>query len=1101
MTTGTQPEYVSGFGIPFPLGVLRAAMDVGEAGAAAGTPDKQARSDGSLPTVQVTAYGPQTPGTTVKTRYVTPGYPPAAGYAVKEAADDDWQGRDTPLLGVRADVLAATVGAGAVEEDQSHGVVLPNGTRVVARRHNALTGARIYVQSKAPGASSWSDTALGSTGHAVDADLWPCLLVLGSAVLLFHWTTDTTASSAQVDAWQSLDGGVTWVRYQRSILPATVSTVTYDLGRLRAGMLSGQIFLSAHVIDTNALHDPRDFVMQWASADRAGSLTLIGTHSSDSSGLGTGVGFQDVAAYDGRLFVSVADRHTQFIQVWILGNAWTPLSSLPFDGTTYGSAAGFGHLDTAMMTMAANAIADADQAMAVLEGALYLIARVPNDQTVQVARWAGAVASRSFAYLGSGPTGTGHGALWRQDGTPSDYPSRFCAWGWRGRLQLACNWVTDAGTYDDQLWLLDAGGNATKVSPFNRRFHGDQYQAGWDWTWAATSLPTAGGATMTSVGTGTASITTTPGRMRLTTTANTRYFTWTETGSPAEARMGLYLHQVSGGAVIGRTLACGIRYGTTGHGWDAEIRFSGSQARLYDLGGAVAIATVNVDVSAGVYILLAVSASGNVLAGVAEAGEGHERVFKMLANGVALTDDLGAGGTDVVYMMGNRATGTVVSEWSWLGIGHDASFAASTTLADGQSNPDDLTPIPAGRGEPSYLGHGVSAIMRGGPAWVGDEVWIPSAAAYAARNLLPRGWEGDDKQDRGGLRPSPAAGWRSSSPASPWRLPFQHPSRLEEQVPRGYLYLHIEKANFPACILTGRQGGTWHTLGLWVGAVTMTFTRTGARLILSGAAATYLRTNDLIGGYAHLDSGAGVKKCRPILRNTGGPCGDGTTGPIVVVDMDPATLDGTEPTSGSVDLYFPRATLIVPLASSAKYDAYAVEFAGAPTAPYTYEGDYRAGVVAIGEIWTVNKADWGTQRARESNTDLTDLDNGRRIARVRAARRRVYELPYTSIRTEGFLQDEDVPSWYYLETGGAVVGMDGAEAETMEGVLEELEGAAKMFVYLPVIEADGGNTMLRGSQAGLYGRLTTAAVTWTIESGDQRAAHVAGMRLRIEEEL
>lgn len=1096
-----QPDYVAGFGIPFPLGVLRSALTMGEDGLSVGVPEPQRRTDGSLPSVQITPAGPQEAGTTMKVQYVTPGFPPAAGYVCKEAADDDWQGRDTPLLGVYAEALAAETGGGAVENDQSHGLTLPNGTRIVARRHNALTGARIKVLSRTATATSWTDTAIGSTGHAHDAALWPCLLRIEQAVLLFHWRTDTTANTAQIDAHQSLDGGVTWVRYQRSILPALISTATYTLGRIRAVVLNGQIALYAHITDPGA--NPAELIKQYASSDRGAKLVLVDTLSGDSSGSGAGygVGMPDAVVYDGRIVVSVADVTDQHIRVWVTGNAWTPLTYLAYD-------ADFGHMTSAFVTVAAREITDADHALAVLEGGVYLLGRTPAaPRAVEIIRWLGRIADRDIAHLGIGPAGSGYGCLWFQDGTPSAWPRSFCAWGWRGRLEVACNWVSSATTYDDQLWLLSAGGNTTVCQPFNRRFHGDVYQACWDRVYLPVDLPTTAAYGWTGAGAGTESITTTPGRLRITTVAAQRYYTWTETGSPAEARLGIFLEQLVGGGVTARALACGIRYGDTGIGFECEIRFSATQARLRDVNAAADVATVDVDVAGGVYVMLAVSATGNVTAGVAPVGEQHERVYQMLANGYALTDDAGAGGTDVIYMVGHRATDTVTSEWAFIGVGHDATFAASTALGDGQDNPEDLTPIPGGEGTHSYLGHGVYILARGGPAWVGDEIWIPAAPVYGARNLLCRGWEGDDSQDRGGLRLSPRSTWRSSSPASPWRLPFQLPSRATERVPRGFLFLHIEGANFPICTLSARTGGVWSSIGTWQGARTATFTRTGARVVLSGAATTYLRTNDLKGGYIQLDDGAGNKLVRPVLRNTGGFLGAGTAGPIVVVDIDPSSLTGAEATSGTAGLYYARATLIVPVASSATYDAYALTFAEAPAATNVWldeDGDgvakYRAGKAVIGEIWTVSKPDWGIQRIRESNTELMDLENGHRTARVRGPRRRVFELPYTSIRSEGFLDDSGTATWYYLQTGGALAGMLDQEPEIIEGVLEELEGSAGMCVYIPVIAADGGATMRRGSEAGIYGRLTTEAVTWTLEHGDLTDGHFAGARLRIEEE-
>jgi len=1105
---GLVNNYAAAFLIPFSLGVWRDELTTGEAGARAGIPEPQQRDDGSLPDVTVTPSGPQTPGTELQLQWVAPGFAPTSGYVVREASDTTWQGRDTPLLGIAGDALVADA-VGSTTRLLPHGVTLPDGTRIVTYQSTVTGVSRaVGVAYRAPGATSWTTVTVAS-GLSTAYPVHPCLLVVEGSVLLFHWNVDTAATTAQIDVYQSLDGGATWRRYQRSVLPDLITAATatgagtagYLLGRLRVGYLRGQLLLTAHLTlaDTNSA-GPNEVVRQYASADRAATLVLV-----DEVGQ---MGRQDIAIWDGRLFIAYVSTN-QLAYCRLLANAWTPLSTVADDDA-------FLHDATAIATVTgvdpdfyfSNV---PDIALAVLEGGIYFLARTAdNDKSCEIVRWLGTVADRNIQPMGVGGSGSGYGSWWCQDlggGAATDYPTQFCAWGWRGRIQVAYVPESDAGTYDDQLFLLELGGNASLNSPYNRRFHGDIYQAGWDRTWAATSLPSATRYGWTSHGTGTADITTTAGWMRLTTTGDQKYFTYTVTSEPGEIRMGIFMRQVSGGAVSSRALACGLRWGGVGKAFEVEIRVSGTQARLRDVNGASDVATVTVDASGGCYVLLAVSDSGNCTAGVAPLGEGHERKYQELANGDAMTDDAGAGGTDCVFMFGHRANGTVTSEWAFVGLGSDATFAATTTLADGQDNPDDLQPIPNGMGVPSFVGEGVSVLTRGGPAWVGDQINIPAAAAYGARRALARGWSGDDRTDRGGLYPSPATGYLSAVTGSPaaYRLPFRLPSRAEERIVRGFLALHLERPNFAAVSLQGYTGAAWSTLATCTCSVgSLSFARTGARVRPTASNATYLRTNEVAGGFAIMDDGGGTIKVRPILRNASGPWGTGTVGTIPTLELDPATLDGTEPTSGTLTIIYPRATLLLPRATTVSYSAFALLWSAAPatTNCYVSSGDpnYAVGKAVIGELWAFEPTDWGMTRAREALTDLTQLDNGRTAARVRGPAARRYELPFTCARMESVAVGITTGSGWVLETGGATAGMTGQEAEILDGLLDELEGGAVPGVYLPVIRKDGGTRTLLGAQAGIYGRLTSQESSWNLEHGDELLGTWNGARPVWQEE-
>lgn len=302
----------------------------------------------------------------------------------------------------------------------------------------------------------------------------------------------------------------------------------------------------------------------------------------------------------------------------------------------------------------------------------------------------------------------------------------------------------------------------------------------------------------------------------------------------------------------------------------------------------------------------------------------------------------------------------------------------------------------------------------------------------------------------------------------------------------------------------GYASGAWSTLGTMTCSVTgLSFARSGARIRPSATDTTFLRTNELQGGYVIMTSGGNIKP-RPIARNTGGPWGTATAGPMPVIELDPASLDGTEPTTGTLTIIYPRATLLVPIAGggSTSYEGYAIRWSAAPSTSLTYEGDYRVSKAVIGECWSLFYPDWGVARRREALTDIETMDSGRRTARVRGGRRRILELPYTSVRAENFALDTSTyATWYRLETAGAIVGMLGEECEIIEGLLDEFEGGAIPAGYIPVIQKDGGTQTLLGYNSAIYGRLTSQETTWQLESGNEKLGAYAGVRLVWEQEL
>lgn len=1086
------------FGIPIPLDVWTAESTLGQATPQAGLPVPEARSNGSYPRWVLTASGAQTAGTEVQVRVVEPGFAPLAGVVVREDSDTDWRGRDTPLLPTRTEPIQIG-GTPTPKRIYPHGLALPSGTRIVAFTRQTSGGAyAVVVAYRSASATSWTTVDV-VTGLSTTAQPSPCLVVTGDAVSLFHYAIDDDSDTANVDIYQSLDEGATWAQSAAAVLQnEAIDLTAYTLGRMRGAYQNGQLMLLIGGTSTDVVADPREFVFQYASPDGGAHCVQISSCSYCA--------YPEVAVYDGRFVFCFADESTGFLQSRFVANAYADLSNTPNDTATAAWDIAFAHEYNQMFPITTNVVTDCDHALAVSENGLYWLARCAStagssEQSCQIVRILGPITNRNIKNMGYEPAGpvSGYGVWWLQDAgqTATDYPVHFCAWGWRGNIEVAFNLVSNSAQWDDQLFLTDLGGNSTVTQPFEKLIRADYLQACWLQTYMASSLPTIARYGWTATGAGTADITTTPGWLYVSTAAQQKYYTQTKTSNYGEIRMGGYMRRVSGGSITGAEIACGIRLGQAALGYEVQLRISGSQVRLYDVNAAATVATVSVDTTGGLYFLIALNENGDCFAAVAPGRTDGARIYLSLANGVGVTDDGGAGGTDNVWMFGNRAVGTAVSEWAevnaWWTTGSPSGLRS---LADGQTNPGQVTAIPLSSTASTYSAENVMVRARGGPMVMGDEYAIPASAASPQRALIPRGYSGSAREVRGGEFPSPRSGCVATATTGRWA--FRVPTAAEQRFPRGMLLFDLQRANFPQALIRGYASGAWSTIGTWQGQLTgLTFAREGARIRITSTGTTYLSADVLAGiGYVRLVSGP-TTVVRPVSRNSGGILTSASSlTPVVTIDIDPAAYTGTEPTSGNLTIYYGRGTLVVPTATTDQYEAFAVEF---QLAPDIYEATPQLGKFSVCEAWCVSPADWGTVRSREMNAVIEELNNGTTRGKILAPIRDVRELPFTRVLFDGFKAD-GYAEWT-IQTGGTVVGLDGNEQDTIEGMLVELGQGTIPGVMVPYIAANGGTRTLVDTLAGVYGRPALESVSFTLASGTEGTRFASGERLMWRGEL
>jgi hypothetical protein len=621
-------------------------------------------------------------------------------------------------------------------------------------------------------------------------------------------------------------------------------------------------------------------------------------------------------------------------------------------------------------------------------------------------------------------------------------------------------------------------------------------------------------------GAGTASITTNPGALTLTTTANQAYYdTVAPTATIAQEIWSWFsMRQVTGGGISGAVIALDIRHAVVGTGYNFRVHFSATQIRLRDVYGAADVATVDADVAGGVELFVA-TGSGVVSIWYRELGSDEDGDWSVLASAVALTDDAGAGGTTNRIRYGNIASGTAESRWYLRGWGAGTTLGGSTyhaQMAAGQSNPADLWPGDY-TVEPRYFADGCMVGATGGPGARDDQYTIPASARYPYRYLLPVAARGSAWKIRGGMATSPRSIWRSTSPSG--RVAFRFPeaaggaSGETRSFVRGLLLLQLENSNVGSVIVQTTNDATsvvWDTLyTATLGLTGLPFRRRGS-VIYPNPAGTFttepvIDWGEYVGGYVDLGSGQIGK----IVWNSGGRwSADGTSSiPEIHLETDSSQDGAVNPlwaTSGTMTLRAPRSTIAVYLDGTKEYTGIALYWSSSQD---TAEDDaIQIGIAApclgvvLGDEYTRGRTDGVI------NGDvLLELDNGVRVVSSKKGPRRVSALPYADVHQEDTRRADD-PIYYKLtSTSGAPAVAERGDADNFLRDLLGRRGPKDPILYVPALAINEGagsdNQVLLGYRSGIYGRVVTQEYTPRNELGNDVLPSRRLITWSIEEEL
>lgn len=750
-----------------------------------------------------------------------------------------------------------------------------------------------------------------------------------------------TSGSQIGDVYESTDSGTTWaLTAERTLRDASLSGWTSAV-RQRL-IVSGPDLLLMRVGDPGG----GTYRMQyWVSTDRGSSFAFIETANEGASG-SPDVGFEGVpdvvALPSGRIGWVTKNPTSNRPQVRVC----------PYPGASFAGAAPVDVDDTITVTELASWV---DQL-----GSWYVMGRTSGDGYL----WRSDDEGATWVAFDCGPFATL---------SASDYPSSLTPVSAGGGAHLVYRGVSSTTTWDQSVSVLTLGGwsqlTANRVATTiddidgNRIGFGATSVSGVDSAvvWVPIASPNGiGSFTATGAGSGTVNA---GGYMVVTTAAQQRYYDPTDTLASSTQVVGVWdVKVVSGGSVTTDDVAIRVASSTGANGCDISVRFSTTQIRVYDNLAAATLATVSVDTTLWLQVMVVGAADNGLGPWVVAYRRPGETDWTIVYAGGANYAALAAG----MARWGHIASGTATSRWRFVALAYGSSvwtgnginYAAHNTTTYDYDDPigGRLTARPFPIGDEAAAG---ATFLRAvdGPARMSETHTIAPTYDYPADRVC---WE---------VSPSPDVRWRTAAGANSTQVFEWIPSgaAIDTAIGRSRaLALVVLRSNVRAIEVYGDDGGGYDLLGEYNGAVgftSLTADIDGDQVTPnSGTAdgARYLHRNELVGG-VFTDNGGDKWE---IVGNEEGHW----TGSTSARQARLTLREGATPAGGSgCSITSPNGVLIVPNLSPCRKWKISIAWADTPDDYIEIGQLVLMGLIGPGMPW-----DWGWSRKLELNSTLTE---------------------------------------------------------------------------------------------------------------------------------
>ena len=1039
----------------------------------------------------------------------------AAAYAWRSGASGDYYGWDAPSLLTRVEVpVPVNTGTPTAILYARHPdmLALPSGAALIVyevRDTSAGSPYQVRVATRAVGGAITHAT-IYSTTFAVPTDqgYYPAILRLPSArIVVYHWVFDPNGLEANIRAWYSDDDGVTWATGQQYALDQPLSYGTlagassgsssYVVGRLRAAYSLGQVVVLASVTSLDTDLSYRSVMMQAASADYGMTLERVEVWNGASVGptgadvIATPTGF--LAVWVAGADATAADANAPITYARI-GSAYEPLSSAASatpTGMAYNISAGVNATATKITSSSGLALTR-------LGETIYLHYVVDHPSLAD--HFGAAMYTSDFGASWTGMYGSGSGtvtpASWVDPGnrsvsggTADKRPMELASCSVNGAVLIASE-CDGASAQEQSLFLHTLGGYSTVTMPGLARWLDPRRRTSWSHTWVPYDVP--GSMAWTAAGAGSSTLD--AGYLTVTTAAQTRTHTVVPTGSVALGYVARFsMAAVSGGAVTTNVVGAGFKVADGTNSYGVDIRIGTAGFRIYDQIAGTVIATVTVTTTGGLDVLLGIrSATVSVWYRARDAST--QRTWTLAGSSAALTD---GGASTSAIAWGHRASGTAVSRW--FSFSYTEGAESGYSLADGQTNPDDLHPCPFGSIEGTTIASTIKIHAESGAAVRGDEWTVEPTYDYALSRALPST----------GLL-SPRWGWRSTSTAAQ-TIALRLSDIGDTSLGSDLIGIAGFGCNIPRILIHGYDADTssWvslATVDLHAGMSGLKWVREGTALRPdTGSASTntpYLYHEELAGStFALSDTIA-----RRISHNAEGKWTNAVTRRGVLF----VEAESADPTSGTVGYVIPKDWTIIVDLRGGIYSAIRLAIpTPAASIPAPAEAYWEIGALVVGPVVVhADEYGWGRTLDVESGTEITEARDGTRIAvEVQPPRRVVeYGWPDGLDMTAALDPDGDPDPDYVMGSSDASAFAVASRRGTpyqVEGVARRLAGASSGIVYLPRIAKFGASptfVVVNRRHAHLYGRVTSDVAIESVQGDELENEVVRVAVIRIEEE-
>ena len=540
----------------------------------------------------------------------------------------------------------------------------------------------------------------------------------------------------------------------------------------------------------------------------------------------------------------------------------------------------------------------------------------------------------------------------------------------------------------------------------------------------------------------------------------------------------------SGGSVSSLDVGLAIILDTL----DIEVRFSGTQVRIYDNHAAAAVGTA--------------SPSG---------GMANHHVFKL-----ALRQDNAPGTKNVTLYrrspdndvwetlisgtLTGGASATNSIKWGYHANSANSTWSFFAWVADtGSGNTgdyfDDLAqdvlgddpyilygaplPVPPFK---LYVNGGLFVRATSGPAYRGDTFKIEPRFDHPVANI---DWRNS------------ATPWTGTRTVGTGATTYAWDATLDATLGSTSIGMFLGGINFADAELLGWNGAAWVTLAALSTKLGpgLPCTVTGDTVIVNtglSSSERYIQYGEFVGGYVKF-SGGDIRK---IIWNSEGTWTDQATKRPVF------RFEGGAPAGATTtcELWHPSATVLLH-ENTTIYDRYALHI----PSQSTYEGYFKVGVCLIGAVVFFG---WKPARGRvielEPNADLRQDLAGRRAGRKLGRSRRSVVLAWSERDLTEISAASPNPDYISLRPGTAEVADRFGTALLLEGLLRDLGGPTKPVVYLPRIPETTVSdkvTELRGRSDHIYGRIVQG-LTRSAPLGTELESEVVTLSgFRLEEEV